>query len=99
MRVVIVVLLTFCVAIIVSKLFHRAIVKGLYDTLLLLIRTLHGCYLLENAEATSPDLSLSIINDLPLAFELSLNDYFHIRIAIIHRYKILHVKHVIILLF
>jgi len=46
---------------------QRASLKGLYTALLILTRTLHGCSLLENAGAYSPELPFSSINALPLS--------------------------------
>jgi len=46
---------------------RRASFKGLYAALLTLTRTLHGCSLLENAGAHSPEQPFSSINALPLS--------------------------------
>jgi len=46
---------------------QRASLKGLYAVLLILIRTLHGCSLLENAGAYSPEEPFSSINALLLS--------------------------------
>ena len=46
---------------------RRASLKGLYAALLILTRTLHGCSLLENAGAYSPEQPFSSINALPLS--------------------------------
>ena len=46
---------------------RRANLKGLYAALLISIRTLHGCSLLENAGAYSPEQPSSSINVLPLS--------------------------------
>jgi len=45
---------------------RRASLKGLYTALLISTRTLHGCSLLENAGAYSPEQLLLSINALPL---------------------------------
>jgi hypothetical protein len=44
---------------------QRASLETLYATLLILKRTLHGCSLLENAGAYSPEQLFSSINALP----------------------------------
>ena len=45
----------------------RASLKGLHPSLLILTITLHGCSLLENAGAYSPEQLLSSINALPIS--------------------------------
>jgi hypothetical protein len=45
----------FCEVIMVFMSSQKASFKGLYTALLILIMTLHGCSLLENAGAYSPE--------------------------------------------
>jgi hypothetical protein len=45
----------------------RVSLKGLYTALLISTRSLHGCSILENAGAYSPEQPFSSINALPLS--------------------------------